>query len=101
MSIKTLERAFATEIKTAKVEFACQIARFVMDTILGRKPINATPIKNERLRLTLAIFVAKTRLGWTVANRHQRVCGPIDAQRLRRSFEESSRRWTAVSASEP
>jgi len=29
VSIKTLERAFATEIKTAKVEFACQIARFI------------------------------------------------------------------------
>jgi hypothetical protein len=80
VSVKTLERAFATEIKTAKVEFACQIARFVMDSILGRRSVNAKPIKNERLRVTLAIFVAKTRLGWTVANRHHRVRGPIDAQ---------------------
>jgi regulator of sirC expression with transglutaminase-like and TPR domain len=80
VSIKTLERAFATEIKTAKVEFACQIARFVMDSILGRRSVNTKPIKNERLRVTLAIFVAKTRLGWTVANRHHRVRGPIDAQ---------------------
>lgn len=60
VSIKTLERAFATEIKTAKVEFACQVARFVIDTILGRRPVNAEPIKNERLRVTLAIFYAKT-----------------------------------------
>jgi hypothetical protein len=43
-------------IKTAKVEFACQIARFVMDPILGRRPVNAKPIKNERLRITLDIL---------------------------------------------
>ena len=60
VSIKTLERAFATEIQAAKVEFACQVARFVIDTILGRRPVNAKPIKNERLRVTLAIFYAKT-----------------------------------------
>ena len=54
MSIKTLERAFATEIQAAKV------ASFIIDTILGRRPVNAKPIKNERLRLTLAIFYAKT-----------------------------------------
>jgi hypothetical protein len=84
VSIKTLERAFATEIKTAKVEFACQIACFVMDSILGRRSVNAKPRKNERLRATLAIFVAKTRLGWTLANRHHLVRGPIDAQESRR-----------------
>lgn len=59
VSIKTLERAFATD-KTAKVEFACQVARFVIDTILGRETVNAKPVKNERLRLTLPIFYAKT-----------------------------------------
>src|SRR5215831_12313579 len=52
----------------------------VMDTILGRRPVNAKPIKNERLRVTLAIFVAKVRLGWTVANYHQQVRGPIDEE---------------------
>jgi hypothetical protein len=87
VSIKTLERAFATEIKTAKVEFACQIARFVMDSILGRRSVNAKPIKNERLRATLAIFVAKTRLGWTMPNRHHRVRGPTDAQESRRRLD--------------
>jgi hypothetical protein len=80
VSAKTLRRAFLTEIQTGKVEFACQIARFVMDTILGRRPVNAKPIKNERLRVTLAIFVAKVRLGWTVANYHQQVRGPIDEE---------------------
>ena len=80
LSIKTLERAFATEIQTAKVEFKLQIARFVMDTILGRRPVNAKPIKNERVRVTLAIFFAKTRMGWTVANRQQSVDPPIDVE---------------------
>ena len=64
VSIKTLERAFATELKTAKGELNIQVARFVMDTILGRRPMNGKPIKNERLRVTLAIFFAKTRMGW-------------------------------------
>jgi hypothetical protein len=60
VSIKTLERAFATEIKDAKVELNCQIARFLIDTILGRRPVNARPIKNQRVRAMLAIFYAKT-----------------------------------------
>ena len=51
-----------------------------MDSILGRRSVNAKPIKDERLRVTLAIFVAKTRSGWTVPNRHHRVRSPIDAQ---------------------
>ena len=93
VSIKTLERAFATEIKTAKVELNCQIARFILDTILGRRPVNARPIKNERLRLTLAIFVAKTRLGWTEANRHQHVRDPIGAQDPRWSVPSLERRF--------
>jgi hypothetical protein len=59
LSIKTLERAFATEIKIAKVELNIQVARFVMDTILGRRPVNAKPIKDERSRLSLAIFFAR------------------------------------------
>jgi hypothetical protein len=91
VSAKTLRRAFLTEIQTGKVEFACQIARFVMDTILGRKPVNAKPIKNERLRVTLAIFVAKTRLAWSEANYHQHVRDPIDAQDPRWSVQSLER----------
>jgi len=92
VSIKTLERAFATEIKTAKVEFACQIARFVMDSILGRRSVNAKPIKDERLRATLAIFVARTRLGWTLPNRHHRVRSPIDTQESLERLDAKSAR---------
>jgi hypothetical protein len=62
-----------------------------MDTILGRKPVNAKPIKNERLRVTLAIFVAKTRLAWSEANYHQHVRDPIDAQDPRWSVQSLER----------
>jgi hypothetical protein len=96
LSIKTLERAFATEIQTAKVELKLQVGRFIMDTILGRRPVNAKPIKNERVRATLAIFVAKTRLGWTVANRHQHVRDPIDAQDPRSSVQSLERLFNVL-----
>ena len=36
--------------------------------------------KNVRLRRMLPIFFAKTRMGWTVANCHQQVRGPIDME---------------------
>ena len=50
-----------------------------MDTILGRRPVNAEPIKNVRVRATLAIFFAKTRMGWTcAAPRHSRAEGLSD-----------------------
>ena len=60
MSLKTFERAFATEIKIARVTLHFQVGMFIMDTILGRRPVNATPIKDQRARLTLIIFFAKT-----------------------------------------
>ena len=91
LSIKTLERAFASEIQTAKVEGKLKIARFIIDTILGRRPVDAKPIKDERLRATLAIFFAKTRLGWTVADRHPHVRDPIDAQDPRSSVQSLKR----------
>ena len=93
LAIKTLRRAFLTEIKIAKVEVKVQVARFIMDTILGRRPVNAKPIKNERVRVRLAIFFAKTRMGWTEANRHQHVRDPIGAQDPRWSVPSLERRF--------
>ena len=66
LSIKTLERAFATEIKTAKTELDVKVGQFIMDSILGRTPVNAKPRKDDRERARLAIFYAKTRMGWKV-----------------------------------
>jgi len=43
--------------------------------------------KNVRLRRMLPIFFAKTRMGWTVANCHQQVRGPIDVWGMRRSLD--------------
>jgi hypothetical protein len=64
VSIKTHRRAFATEIQTAKVELKLPVGRFIMDTLLGRRQVSAEPLKNERVRVTLAIFFAKTRMRW-------------------------------------
>jgi hypothetical protein len=60
VSLKTFKRAFATEIKIARVELHFQVGMFIIDTILGRRPVNATPIKDEQARLMLIIFFAKT-----------------------------------------
>jgi len=66
LSIKTLERAFATEIKTAKTEVDFKVGQFIIDSILGRTPVNAKPRKDDRERARWAIFYAKTRMGWKV-----------------------------------
>jgi hypothetical protein len=52
VSLKTFERAFATEITIARVELHFQVGMFIVDTILGRRPVNARPIKNQRVRAT-------------------------------------------------
>lgn len=64
LSIKTLELAFASEIKTAQIELNVQMVRFVVDTIFGQRPVSGRPIKSEWVRLKLAIFFLKCRAGW-------------------------------------
>ena len=88
LSIKTLERAFATEIKTAKTELDFKVGTFIMDSILGRTPVNAKPQKDDRARLRLAIFYAKTRMGWKVTAANRRVPSPIDVEEVRQRLKK-------------
>jgi hypothetical protein len=66
VSIKTLERAFATDIKIAKTELEFQVGTFIVNSILGRTPAHVKPRKDDRECARLAIFYAKTRMGWKV-----------------------------------
>jgi hypothetical protein len=88
LSIKTLERAFATEIKTAKTELDFKVGTFIMDSILGRTPVNAKPQKDDWARLRLAIFYAKTRMGWKVTAANRRVPSPIDVEEARQRLKK-------------
>jgi hypothetical protein len=67
----TLARAFAVELETGETELHSLVGNFLICTILGRKPPSGEPIKNERARVTAAIFFAKTRMGWKDTSVHQ------------------------------
>jgi hypothetical protein len=61
-----------------------QVANFVLASILGRDG----GVRDHRSRVRLAIFFAKTRMGWTAAKGHERVSEPIDAGDALQSFKD-------------
>jgi len=66
----TLARAFAAELESGATEFHTFVGNFILCAILGKKPMLGDPIKSEQVRMTAAIFYAKTQMGWkeTVVN---------------------------------
>jgi hypothetical protein len=52
----------------------------IVDWILGRDGA----LLDDRTRVRLAIFYAKTRMGWTVSKRPKLVSDPIDGEDARR-----------------
>ena len=66
----TLARAFAAELESGAPEFHALVGDFILCAILGKKPMLGAPIKSEQVRMTAAIFYAKTQMGWkeTVVN---------------------------------
>jgi hypothetical protein len=46
------------------------VGNFILCAILGKKPMLGDPIKSEQVRMTAAIYYAKTQMGWkeTVVN---------------------------------
>ena len=53
------------DIRTGAVEANFTVGRLILATILGLPPPPGTvAITNERVRARLAIFWAKTRMGW-------------------------------------
>ena len=66
----TLARAFAPELASGATEFHALVGDFIMCAILGKKPALGEAIKSEQVRMTAAIFFAKTKMGWkeTVVN---------------------------------
>jgi hypothetical protein len=66
----TLARAFAVELENGATEFHALVGNFILCAILGKKPALGDAIKSEQVRMTAAIFFAKTKMGWreTVKN---------------------------------
>jgi hypothetical protein len=65
-----LARAFAPELERGATEFHTMVGNFILCAILGKKPALGEAIKSEQVRMTAAIFFAKTQMGWkeTVVN---------------------------------
>src|SRR5215510_8163239 len=70
VSPMTLVRAFAAELESGATEFHTLVGNFILCAILGKKPALGDAIKSEQVRMTAAIFFAKTKMGWkeTVVN---------------------------------
>src|SRR6516164_2460838 len=66
----TLARAFAAELASGATEVHALVGNFILCAILGKKPALGDAIKSEQVRMTAAIFYAKTKMGWkeTVVN---------------------------------
>jgi len=60
----TLARAFAPELASGATEFHTRVGNFILCAILGKKPALGDAIKSEQVRMTAAIFYAKTKMGW-------------------------------------
>jgi hypothetical protein len=69
---KSLRKHFALEIRTGAVEANVRIASLIYATILGLPPPPGTvAITVERMRVRLAIFWARTRMGWRRVDEHR------------------------------
>jgi hypothetical protein len=91
---KTLRRRFAHEIAIGTAELHALIGRFMLATILGTPPPAGTvAIHDDRARVQLMMFFARTRLGWTapVVNRPEgHVSGPIEDQDMEKMMQKLS-----------
>ena len=59
----TLARAFAAELASGATEVHALVGNFILCAILGKKPALGDAIKSEQVRMTAAIFYAKTKMG--------------------------------------
>jgi hypothetical protein len=83
ISRPTMEKVFRNEIDTAQPELHARIGNFIARAILGQRQPNGEIIKSERVRMRLAMFFAKTRMGWREPIAHEPVGQnkqPINAQ---------------------
>ena len=85
---KSLRKHFKREIAISTTELHARVSNFIVSSIFGMTPPAGTvAIDNQHVRGALAIFFAKTRMGWkeTVVNRHEEhVKAPVDGEAVRK-----------------
>jgi hypothetical protein len=86
IDLKTLRKHFAAEIASGAAKVKSLVGNLIVASILGRDG----GLQDERARARLAVFFAEARMGWkqTVANRHEHVGRPIDANALRQKISD-------------
>lgn len=69
----TLRKHFKVELSKAEDEANFRVAQFMFATIMGIPVPGVPPVTNETTRGSLAMFWAKTRMGWkeTVDHQHE------------------------------
>ena len=95
LSEPTLIKAFATEIATGRATVEAMVGGFIVNTILGRKG----GVADERSRATLAIFFAKTQMGWKETDVHlheHELRGKIEVSSVRARIESRLARLAAA-----
>jgi hypothetical protein len=81
IDLTALRKHFAREIATGATKMNTRVGERIFAFILREEG----GIADEQARVRLAIFYAKTRMGWsqTAADRRERVGGPINAKEQR------------------
>jgi len=70
--LRTFLRHFRREIETGAIKVNARVGSFITATILGTAPPDGgEPITDERVRAKLAIFYARTQLGWQTTARKE------------------------------
>jgi hypothetical protein len=67
ISQPTLLRHFRQELDVGLTKVKVHVSNFIVNSIVGKDG----GLKDERARVTLAIFFAKTRMGWVETFRHR------------------------------
>jgi hypothetical protein len=83
IDLETLRKHFAAEIATGAAKAQVLADTRIVAWVLGRDG----GLLDDRTRARLAIFYAKTRMGWTVRNRPKLVTDPIDGEDARRRLD--------------
>jgi hypothetical protein len=81
ISEPTLRKHFRGELDTGLTKANAQVGEFIFSTIIGLPIPGRPPVTDERARATLAVFWAKTRMGWkeTAVHQHEgKDGGPIE-----------------------
>jgi hypothetical protein len=79
---KSLRKHFKREIAIGATELHARVSHFIVASILGMAPPAGTvAIDNQHVRGSLAIFFARTRMGWNSHKEH--VGGPIEYQEVK------------------